>query len=351
VTESGQTAGLPSDRVDVGTKKRPSGQLSRFGPAAVMAVVALIGLVVWLVVESTGGGSSSSSSPKPESGRPVALSAAGLRTLSGTIQQPVYWIGPRPATMYEVTQATKRMYVRYLPKGVKAGDPRGFLTIGTYAVTDAYNVMRKNARATGSGVLRVPGGGIAVVSDTHPTSVYVAFPGSSYQIEVYHPQAAIARRTALSGQVKAVARAGGSQVGAPRAITRAGLAALAASLGHPVYWAGPRANVSYELTQTPDGRIYVRYLPRGTPVGASGGYLTIATYPMKNAFAVTRSTKNGPGSVTLQLPNGGIAVYSADQPTNIHLAYPGADVQVEVYDPSASVPRKLVASGLVAPVG
>ena len=90
---------------------------------------------------------------------------------------------------------------------------------------------------------------------------------------------------------------------------------------------------------------------KGQSVGTSGGFLTIATYPMTNAFAITRKTSNGPGAVKLTLPNGGIAVYSGKQPTNIHMAYPGANVQIEVYDPSGKVPQKLVASGLVAPVG
>ena len=35
------------------------------------------------------------------------------------------------------------------------------------------------------------------------------------------------------------------------------------SLGHKVYWAGPRKDWSYELTVTESGRAYVRYLPGG----------------------------------------------------------------------------------------
>jgi hypothetical protein len=100
--------------------------------------------------------------------------------------------------------------------------------------------------------------------DAHP---YVY----NYQIEVYHPQAAVARSTAVSGALKPVLANGQSESKGPTAVTRTGLASLAASVGHPVYWAGPRANVTYELTQTADGRIFVRYLPKGTPVGAAGG--------------------------------------------------------------------------------
>ena len=48
------------------------------------------------------------------------------------------------------------------------------------------------------------------------------------------------------------------------------LEAVAKSLGHPVYWAGPRKGVTYELTRTTDGKVYIRYLPRGTHVGDDG---------------------------------------------------------------------------------
>ena len=65
-----------------------------------------------------------------------------------------------------------------------------------------------------------------------------------------------------------------------------GLHSLAA-LGVPIYWAGEQSGVRYELTKTPDNRVLVRYLPAGEKVGTKTPYLTIGTYPMKNAFAVT----------------------------------------------------------------
>ena len=34
-----------------------------------------------------------------------------------------------------------------------------------------------------------------------------------------------------------------------------------------MYWAGPIAGMSYELTKLKDGRIYVRYLPDGVELG------------------------------------------------------------------------------------
>src|SRR5439155_18104340 len=67
------------------------------------------------------------------------------------------------------------------------------------------------------------------------------------------------------------------------------LAALPTTLGHPVYWAGPKRGFTHELTRTSDGRIYIRYLPAGVSIGSNQpNYLTIGTYPLKDAVAAVR---------------------------------------------------------------
>jgi hypothetical protein len=63
------------------------------------------------------------------------------------------------------------------------------------------------------------------------------------------------------------------------------------------------------------------------PVGAKKAYLTVATYPLKDAFAATSAAAKQQGSVAMKLPNGRVAVYTKKQPTNIHLADRGAIVQ------------------------
>ena len=62
-----------------------------------------------------------------------------------------------------------------------------------------------------------------------------------------------------------------------------------------------------------------------------------------------RSTQAGEKSASV--PGGGLAVYSTSSPTNVYVAYPGSDVQIEVFDPSAKRALRLVTSGRVAPVG
>jgi hypothetical protein len=325
---------------------------SSIGPSAIIALAALVGFVVWLVIES-GGNSNSNSNPTPTTSTnpPVAVSLSGLRTLAKAVPEPIYWVGSRPGTQYEVTKTTDRVYLRYLPPGAGAGDSRPFLTIGTYALRNAFEVMKASAKEPDTQVVDVPGGGVAVINDKKLTNVYLAYPGSNFQVEVYSPDVSAARQLATSGRVEPVVETAQSQSSGPKAASRDELASLAASVGHPIYWAGPRAGTTYELTKTDSGRTYVRYVPNGVPVGAKRAYLTIATYPLENAYAVTKAAGKDRGTVTMKLPNGRIAVYTKQSPTNIHLADPDSVVQVEVYDASPKVARRVVSSGLVVPVG
>ena len=126
---------------------------------------------------------------------------------------------------------------------------------------------------------------------------------------------------------------------------------LSVDVGRPVYWLGPQENRTYELTRTTLDRIYVRYLPTGVPVGTTEAkYPLVGTYPVDNAYDVLKQLAKTSGESSFTAPKGGFAVYSTERPTNIYLAYPGADVQIEVYDPSAEHARELITSGQVVPV-
>jgi hypothetical protein len=144
---------------------------------------------------------------------------------------------------------------------------------------------------------------------------------------------------------KAVDRTSAAELASP-----ARLRSLATTLSHPVYWAGPRAGMRYELTQA-DGRTYIRYLPLGVATGdPRAGFLAIGSYAAPNAFAQTRSAGAQPGAVMLALPGGGVAVYSAKRPTSVYFAYRGSDVQVEVYHPDGRAARQLVLTRQVVPI-
>ena len=136
----------------------------------------------------------------------------------------------------------------------------------------------------------------------------------------------------------------------PRASTPDGLSAIAALRRSPVYWAGPRGGVVYEVTETTDGYVFVRYLPRGAEVGTPRHLLTVATYPRGDAYGDVQAAARRPGAVAVTLGGGGLAVYDERKPTSVYVAYPGAHEQVEIYDPAASEALRLAQSELVTPV-
>jgi hypothetical protein len=152
--------------------------------------------------------------------------------------------------------------------------------------------------------------------------------------------------TALSSHAPATISASG-----PRIVTVDGLSALAGLRGSPVYWAGARSTALYEVSQTSNGYVYVRYLPSGTAPGdPRPAFLTIGTYPRPDAYGDIRAAARRPGAVSIPLGRHGLAVYDENDPTSIYLAYPGSTEQVEVYDPSPAVALHIARSGRVRPV-
>jgi hypothetical protein len=114
----------------------------------------------------------------------------------------VYWAGTREDHSYELTKTSDgRVYVRYLPSGVEAGDARPeFLTVGTYPRPNAYSELRRAAKAPGATSRRIAQGGLAVLS-RGSSSVYFGYPDAAYQVEVYAPNPGAARELVLGGKV------------------------------------------------------------------------------------------------------------------------------------------------------
>jgi hypothetical protein len=137
----------------------------------------------------------------------------------------------------------------------------------------------------------------------------------------------------------------------PKAMSVEELQELAGSRERPVYWAGPQSGLQYEVTETSDGAVYVRYLPEGAQLGdPRPSYLTIATYPLDNGYARVVAASKRRGTTEERLQNGGLAVISSERPSSVYLAYPRGKYQVEVYHPEPRRARDLVLSGSVQPV-
>jgi hypothetical protein len=320
---------------------------------AIVAVVLLAALGAWLLVRHDGNSSSSTTTTTSKRAPAHGVSEQQLVNFSGSLGHAIYWAGPQAGTKYELSKTTDgRVFVRYLTAGAKLGDPRPkYLAVGTYPQSNATSVLKATAKKQGDRLIKLRGGGFAFVNKDHPTSVYVAFPGSNFQIEVFDPNPSVARRLVTSGKVVPVGIATAGRAPA-KAATAADLQALATQVGHPVYWAGDEANTTYELTQTTDGRIYVRYLPHGISVGdPKPNYLTVGTYPQTNALAALKATAASAHSPTIELSDGAIAYVAKNRPTSVYVARPGEDVLVEVFDPSAANAKQLVTSGKIVAVG
>lgn len=125
---------------------------------------------------------------------------------------------------------------------------------------------------------------------------------------------------------------------------------FAARAEHPIFWAGARKGYVYEVTRTPSGRVFVRYLPQGFVAGDTRPeFMTVATYPSPGAFDnLRRATKTG-GSATA-VAGGGIAVTWRHSATNVYLAYPDTNYQVEVFNPVPGHARKLLLNGAIVPI-
>ena len=132
--------------------------------------------------------------------------------------------------------------------------------------------------------------------------------------------------------------------------TIAELRAAAAAGSSPIYWAGARADTRLEVSETSSGTVFVRYLPAGSGAGELEPHLTVATYARPNGYAEVQAAAKNEGSRSIELDGGGLAVYDAKAPTNLHLAFPGEAYQVEVFSPEDDLALRLVSNGKIQPV-
>jgi hypothetical protein len=318
--------------------------IAALGVAAAVVTYALVGR-----------GDEATPAPGAE-GRPAvparAVTQDELKSEAATQTRPLYWAGPQSGATYELTlSADGRTYVRYLTDGAAVGDPAAsFITVATYPQPNAFAEVTKAAAAAGSERIDLAAGGLAVKSADRPSSVYLSYPGADYQVEVYAPDAATAVALVKSGAVRPVGGGIPIATGAARGLSLTELRALAGAESE-IYWAGARSGVTYEVTRIPNGRTFVRYLPKGTAIGdPRAQFLAIATYPQKDALAQIQGAGKRPGIVRVKLEDGALAVLDPSRPTSVFLAFPDVDYQIEVFSPSQGEARRLVERGSITPV-
>ncbi|MBA2741383.1 MAG: hypothetical protein H0U46_05175 [Actinobacteria bacterium] len=192
------TRSLPASRPRIG-----------FGTVLILALAA--SLVAWVLIDRNEQTASPMPAATPSAETPLSaegpriVTVDGLSALSGLRGRPVYWAGARPDAVYEVTEhADGRVYVRYLRSGTELGSLQpDFLTVATYPRPDAYADIEAAAKRPGAITVKLPAG-LAVYDEARSTSVYLAYRGSTEQVEVYSPSAFEARRVVESGRVRPV---------------------------------------------------------------------------------------------------------------------------------------------------
>ncbi|HEX6153290.1 MAG TPA: hypothetical protein VFZ19_07195 [Solirubrobacterales bacterium] len=135
------------------------------------------------------GGDGGSETATPAAG-PQLVSVDDLAGLEEDLGRPIYWAGERPSSRLELKQEPDgSVYLRYLPDGVEAGDPRQlYLTVGTYPVADAAAALERTAQENDASLRRLRGGAVLLPNPASQGSAYLAYQGSDLQIEVYDPR-------------------------------------------------------------------------------------------------------------------------------------------------------------------
>lgn len=130
------------------------------------------------------------------------------------------------------------------------------------------------------------------------------------------------------------------------------LRAVGERLGHPIYWAGAREGVRYELTETDSGRVFIRYLEDGADAGErEGEFLIVSTYPAGDGPAALRRAARGNDSAELGKSGAGASVLiNRDTPSNVHLAFPDGSEQIEIYSPNTEEALDLAINDKIQPV-
>jgi len=164
---------------------------------AILLAVLLVGL---------SGCGSSGDSISLTAGEPEVVSTAQLSDFAAGAEGPIYWLGERLGSRYELTETDSgRIYVRYLRGDAKAGDPRSsFITVATYPSQDGAAKLRRAAEAGGGAELGRTGDGAVLLADPAATSAYLAYPDGDVQVELYSPEPGQARRLAVAGAVREV---------------------------------------------------------------------------------------------------------------------------------------------------
>lgn len=156
-------------------------------------------LIVWVALDS---GDSTGDAGSTQGTEAEVVSVAALRRAATAEDTPIYWAGAMAGADLELSRpAPDRTYVRYLTGGAKAGDPNPFLTVGSYRLDDPVGILRRRGGEPGGVLASAPGGGVVYFDRANPKSVYLAYPETEVEIEVFAPEFKEALQLVTDGRI------------------------------------------------------------------------------------------------------------------------------------------------------
>jgi hypothetical protein len=179
---------------------------------ALVAVGVAVAFIAWLVLgrgersnTQTAPVTLPATAPASPAASPSIVSLDKLRATATSSTVPIYWVGSRGNTKLELTTVPgSTVFLRYVSPAASAGDPRRVLTVATYERPKAFAEVERAAQSPTSKTIHLAGGGVAIYDPGRPTNVHLAYPGQTYQIEVYAPQRGLAVRLVRDGAVRPV---------------------------------------------------------------------------------------------------------------------------------------------------
>ena len=138
----------------------------------------------------------------------------------------------------------------------------------------------------------------------------------------------------------------------PVGLSASELEGKAGDLDHAAYWLGPQPNTDqYELTSTPDGRIYIRYLTDGAEPGdARASFTSVGTYSVPDATKALDNAADAGGTKGVQ-KEAGFSLLQAANGLSVYVVFDDEpDLQVEVYSPTPGIALRLAKSGDLQPL-